>query len=772
MSDRARGLLAAGLQTPSLGIWWQFARDLGAELAGFSQTELLPGLLAFVGKRGELARSMDGRDNLLALRNRYAHGATPPDDLCAADVDTYAKRLLELVGHAEHLHGLKLLTDGARGTKGETFPSDQQPPTWLSGARDGETFVQDPAGRPVSLHPLLVFRESDGRFYFYNDLRKRVANLLNYEDCIHWRDGDLAEALLARFPLHEWRRSVPEVEEFRERIEALTDTFKGRSDLVRDLLRFAGEGSGYLMLWGGPGVGKSALMARVIQVLEWPEDLRLLAYPDADTSGVFMKVFPYFIRRGLGSDSALMLVRNLSQRLERSFATGVPIGDTLEESALLLRRRLREGAETLPEGGRIVLMIDGLDEATHAEGFMEALPRGDAIPGVVVIYASREHPLVRDRVWEALDRECRTATSVGPLAIEDVRAILHDHVDKYSLRSEYVSAVASKSGGNPLYLNLLCEGIRSGDFALNDAVALPPRLEDLYDDLLRRLGRTEGTLDLLCLLAAARDHLSSGAISALMDHDLGVLLSGPLHSAREVLQERPDALGRDQHQLFHESLREHLAQRYPERVDRWNQQLLASARDWEGCPDEVRGYALRHGPAHFRMALDVAAADGQREAEEEWLEALCDLLDSQAWRDDVFRACGNAGPLREGLLTAQWALLRQQGPEKPLERIIRYTLLFHDEPRRIYERHMEELDRRGRRGNLEGVEDLAAMGETPADCVLLALRACWSRGRPQTLPVALQDSVKLWLEEAGEPALEELWKESTRPRAEALLTEG
>ena len=57
------------------------------------------------------------------------------------------------------------------------------------------------------------------------------------------------------------------VSPFKSRIEELTENFKGRrEELLRLETFFREKNKGHFFIWGGPGIGKSTLVARALQL--------------------------------------------------------------------------------------------------------------------------------------------------------------------------------------------------------------------------------------------------------------------------------------------------------------------------------------------------------------------------------------------------------------------------------------------------------------------------------------------------------------------------
>ena len=82
-----RVMLAAGLERPSLGIWHNFTQEAAAAIARSHLPPTVPGLDVNVGNKGLIQKALrGGGQDLIPLRNRYAHGATPPIHLSVPPV--------------------------------------------------------------------------------------------------------------------------------------------------------------------------------------------------------------------------------------------------------------------------------------------------------------------------------------------------------------------------------------------------------------------------------------------------------------------------------------------------------------------------------------------------------------------------------------------------------------------------------------------------------------------------------------------------------------
>lgn len=754
LSPELRGMLASGLRTPSLGIWWAFAREFGK-----ARPECDGIIRAFheavSHKKSRLKKAMDGEDNLITFRNAYAHGATPSDAACEEDLQRMEPRVLALAADAAYLRDCEWIAVDTEGralrTQGEASKpyTGELPPPGEAGC-----YLRLDDGW-LSLDPLLTRQETENRFFFYNDLRKQNrAGLLNYENACHVQDTEAGERLLRRYPIHEWIKTAPE--DFRQRMEELTETFKGRREELEQLRAFprAARG-GFLMLWGGPGIGKSALLARLTQLLRLPEALRETKEdsPSPDPGGRF-EVLEYFIRRGINqTDRIETLLDNLSQRLERIGLTGIPLGGTAQEKALNFQRRLRTLQDREFQGeARLILVIDGLDEASTEHEFFDWLPK-EVPANVFILYSSRPVPRVRERVYECLDREARREVDLQGLSPGDIRAILSDSVSKYELQAEYIETVTQRSGGNPLYLNLLCQGLVSGQFHLNDSTALPRSMKELYEQSLRRILRVPGAGDLLRLLATAHDSLTVSLMAAMLEQSADPLQAEALPACMELLSELPDSHSGLRYQLFHESLREYLRESFPREREDLEEKLYTWCMDWDRKRKEERLYGFQHLPAHARACCQRWKNEDAAALREN-LERIEGLLASDAFRQKLFEGLHHCRPYQELCrLLLRHTPETEPTTERP-RRAARHLCNLHQEPERRYRETLKQLDSLSTTEmDLNRLLRISEGGSSPAQKILLLLRGLKSPC-PVPCPESVTHQVQAWCEAARDPDLQ------------------
>ena len=363
VSDAVKGLLANGLRTPSLGTWQYFSRELHRELKAAGHGFMIPG---FEGSLEELEKALNKPEtNVVSFRNAYAHGATPSDAQCLEDVSRYEPFLERLLSEA-----------------------------WIEGSgisiREGKVYIEN-GDASLCLHPILVERhEPDSpSLAFFNDSKDDRIGLLNYPLSRHYREKPFFREFQEYIPLNAWRKMA--TPDFLQRIEELTDTFKGRMSERGMMLDFVGTADkGYLSVQGNPGIGKSALIAQFFK------DLSREALAG-------LHVVSYFINRGTAQARAEQMLAYLLKKTDEIFKEGRGIlaeGNGLWDlQAQLFAKWELWGGQSA--GRRMLFLIDGLDEGVEGD-ILNYLPR-QAFEGILFIYGSRPdgHPRLRD-LWTEL----------------------------------------------------------------------------------------------------------------------------------------------------------------------------------------------------------------------------------------------------------------------------------------------------------------------------------------------------------------------------------
>jgi hypothetical protein len=368
--------------------------------------------------------------------------------------------------------------------------------------------------------------------------------------------------------------------------------FVGRESVLEQVHEFIeGDEDGYCFILAKPGVGKTALLARL--VADHPDYAR------------------HFNVRSEAVHTAEQFLNNVCVQLIGAYHLDPALFPESGDTSTELLCRLLEQSTAKARGDKVVVVIDGLDEAMT----------GTRLPGVNLLALPRSLPegcrfivTVRDGTegWDpALDADCAART----LRIEassdenmgDARAYVRSRlaspgVARY-LRSqnltgeEFTEEVVARSQGYFVYLrHVLDQYDAGGDLASRELADLPAGLEPYYEDLYERmradtpqrqwekvrlpvliqLAIAEQPLTFYELAAGARQRTAASVISAIGQWRQFLVETNALRNGRRVTAYR----------LFHESFRKFLKERHKdaammvelERMLREDLQLRASLR--------------------------------------------------------------------------------------------------------------------------------------------------------------------------------------------------
>ena len=574
LSDSAKGLLAAGLRTPSLGTWQLFSRELYKELILSNHVFLSE---AFPKEFEDLDKALNNqKTNIISFRNGYAHGATPSDADCEKDINQFEPFLERLLAS-----------------------------TWIANTdiieKEGKAILFSLQNNDeLSLHPLLISKaEKESQpFAFFNDLKDDKVGLLNYPLSKHYREKEFFSEFNSYLPIKEWKKNGSS--EFNHRIDELTETFKGRIREREAIKQFVeSKSKGYLSIQGNPGIGKSALIAKVYIDLT-NKDLNLPIY-----------IVPYFIRRGTAQTDSLFLLNYLLKNTDHYFSEGRNInaeGKSNWDLQQQLFSKWRAYGESKPKN-KLVFLIDGLDEGVENE-ILRYLPR-ENFNHVLIIYGSRPggHKQL-ESFWSELPIENHSSLLLAGLNQNDIRALLYEVSNKYEIEknSIWIETIEKRSEGNPLYLKLLCNAIENGSITLNDPDALPKEIDDYYKAILDRYANNEmdgdSLLNSLYTFAAALDYLTPDHLKAI--NGLGEAQSQRVESTlKEVLYENPLTEEVLDYQLFHESFREYLFKNKSNGVKQASERILKYCSDWEKLKGSFeQRYPLQHYAPHLSKLIN------------------------------------------------------------------------------------------------------------------------------------------------------------------------
>ncbi|HZH17115.1 MAG TPA: SIR2 family protein [Archangium sp.] len=381
----------------------------------------------------------------------------------------------------------------------------------------------------------------------------------------------------------------------------------GREDVMAELdalLLGGGPSRGWVLVKGGPGMGKSALLA---EWLKRREDAGLPVSPH------------HFLRRGVEDwDRPEVVKRNLAAQVERLYP-GLADPNARAESRLRELLQRVSDKELKPRNERLVLVVDGLDEVEGDPDGSNPLKRflpHVLPPGVKVLCASR--PTYPYLSWLEGLEAVRTLDLDGERWADSNKNVVRQYWEHAASRFvppltlAFVKEVVQRAEGNVLYAVKLAEWLQEQPVEKRRAELLPRGLEALLDEGWVRIQQLPEELrkivvEGLGVVAVAREALPLSNLAAVARwKGLG---DGErfLRAARSFLLEEPGHEGNEKAwRPFHESFRSFILSKLGhERAREEHRRLAEQLCHWPVDTSD-RGfrwsYALRHGVTHWLSA--------------------------------------------------------------------------------------------------------------------------------------------------------------------------
>jgi hypothetical protein len=363
-----------------------------------------------------------------------------------------------------------------------------------------------------------------------------------------------------------------------------TQGFAGREWLFDAVGNFMEkEENGYVLILGDPGIGKTTLVAEMARRHGAPH---------------------HFNIRSEGIQRPEQFLPNVCAQLIAKFGLGdstLP-AEVARDSTVLKALLERAAAKLRPQGRKLLLLVDALDEADPKSVLPGAntlyLP-ADLPAGVFVIVTSRRggYKLKLECPEHLIDLQTESANNFA-----DVRLFAESWLGREGIRGylraqsleamDFVDELVQRSEGNFMYLYYVLPEIERGAYATRSFTTLPLGLAGYYEDLWCRMRDGDPAawfdykLPVLVALAIAREPISIPLISDFSGIKKRARIQevldewSPFLQATEVMDEGET---RTRYRLYHESFHDFIAakdQVQQERVDLKEANRLAADSLW------------------------------------------------------------------------------------------------------------------------------------------------------------------------------------------------
>lgn len=581
----------------------------------------------------------DAERKIIPLRNLLAHQGRLSDTKAQRFLSLHQQPFESLLTGLAFLSDFDLLACEADGRvvslrgipKMEgSFPA-AEPPAELRHLLQPERVVLVRGSEGLDMFPLQAFgvvlqwrdegteRAAEVAPQLYSRLNKSKGHLeytsLNSRTVFSQKAGIALQRFREVFRLEEWRRLVSGKEQLRENAfdeligELGGKEFVGRNDqvaLVKERIKSLGRG--VLWLSGKPGVGKSALMARLAR--------------DYRGGTQHYLTIPYFFRAGHAGCSVDQFLHTALSLL--SEVSDVPV--TLAPNPV--ERRVQFGAAveqaSAASNKKILFLIDGLDEIQPLESTFVSLILSAQASNVIWLCAGRPESAIEEPLrqggatWlfaEGLPKMNEQAIRVmltAQLARLKYALFKRDRLVDGEYENRFVEELVRKSEGLPLYVCMVIEDLCTGKWSLMDEDKLPNGLSAYFERILERLRISDiGSVltQLFCLLAWAKEPITERTLKLLLakhhlskEPDWEELFRETLEHGHLMLHRALTPDGTPGWTFYHDTFRLHLLASDIVRRERNSAQStwLEYCSQWKTLDEQaLRRYALRNYAIHL-----------------------------------------------------------------------------------------------------------------------------------------------------------------------------
>ncbi|MEI6513587.1 MAG: hypothetical protein WCO51_09985, partial [bacterium] len=415
------------------------------------------------------------------------------------------------------------------------------------------------------------------------------------------------------FRLKDWKEAKErekEAVDFKDHIVELSKGVIGRDEQVEDIKQWIkehAEQGGILWIGGKPGVGKSALMAKVAWLLRGDSSIRVL---------------PYFFRAGDAHCNPSDFYQTAGSFLQRELDLTVASEHRFssENNFHLLMDELDRRRQARSDNPSIVYILDGLDEVADLHPDFVKLPLSTQFPGVLWICTGRLDEKTKalyesskvNKLWSSGELSRLRPSEIRDLIeTEGEEALRHElQLLDISIANNFIKVLSERSEGIPLYIKLAIQDLKEGRLRLDRPNDLPPSLEAYFERLLS----SENVSDIsriltaiMCILSLVHEQLDRETIVSLltiMQPQAKKILPSKINDLLEshehiMLRRASTPEDNPGWMLYHDAFREHLQN--SESVGTTRNEAMATLLKWcRAWKKNNNPYALRWFAIHLK----------------------------------------------------------------------------------------------------------------------------------------------------------------------------
>jgi WD40 repeat protein len=375
-------------------------------------------------------------------------------------------------------------------------------------------------------------------------------------------------------PPFQWDYSKFPID-FSAKIEFLTQYFVGRQEAIEKIAQFLQtHKSGYLAIVGEAGIGKSALLAKLVK-----ERGYLHHFVDDKQNSAKDEVF------------LRSMVEQLRQKYGFEFEERPPIA--VSEWNIYFQKWLKEASTE----GQLTICVDALDEAQHyggSDNLLKYLPH--ELPDNVYFILTSRPELKKEDITLFVSTVFETY-SLSPLTLSDIENYLIQC--NIATASEVATVIWQKSEGNPLYLYYLLQECDGQNLKLEQVNQLPQGLMKFYEKQWHERiwvgdkATKEGYKQILCLLLILKEPPSEEILLELTDLDWAEL-HDYLNSLRHFMR-----IG-ERYEFFHDSFKNFVQCQFDKTVLKYQEKVIECLYNWRELTGKLFDYTLAWLPTHLQ----------------------------------------------------------------------------------------------------------------------------------------------------------------------------